>query len=623
MDQERAGASVGVLNPGGNPQRLADGAQGWQELSTQLRQQSDRLTKLLSQSEQVWHGEGADAFHARGQRLAATTAQAAQVASEVGAQQRKHAEHHSLVLELIKEILIQIAVTLALMALATIFPWLLAAAQVQLAMLVVTGCRIIQTLVRSLSLLIKTLVRARTWLEQLGKLAWKGKNFSVGYGRIIADGARDFATDLVATTTTMAIQHKKLDPGQIFLSAGLSAGVGGAVGGLEASGMKYARTADGAIKRDAAGKPEFVTFGDQLKKKINGIGAKPQQATAAAVPAGPSHSRAVFDRLSQAQPAAREHGLTGALPEGERLTRRVSQAGQRHEAAVARLADAESAHRQANELLSQSRDTLHRRAADLRQAKADEHAALSALSDLYHASGSKSPSRESEQYQALQARRAAATRNYEAAADRLADAERDHLRTVRNQRAGEQAVRQAADAAAESRRDLEQAQARVAAWYELAAAREAVLRETSGADRLRNAWQNNDWRQGFGSPKTWREVAFYDTVKDGSKGATGAAAQAGVGVAQGNSDPSDIWKDALLGAAGGSVRGVVNGRTGNVLYPRGGIEEILWKSGTKSLDKYVRGKIKTEVSGPTKTDSPPDTGSQQDGRTGERTHSGS
>ncbi|HWC80834.1 MAG TPA: hypothetical protein VG756_12825 [Pseudonocardiaceae bacterium] len=481
MDEDQALGRVGLANPGGDPRALGDSARGWQELSAFLQDQQDRLGTLFAQAPQRWDGAGSDAVRQRVRELAANAQQLSQVAADVGSHQQEHADKHAKVLEIVREVAIQIAVTLAFIALACIFPWLLAAAEAQLVALAVQGGRAVELLAQALSLLTRALSAARGWMTELGKLTWNTGRVSLGYGRFLADGARDFTIDQLANTTTSAIEHKKLDPAQLFTSAAVSFGVGGVVGSLETSGLKRLRNGSGDIARDAAGKPEFVSLGTQAKDLAGKLSGTPRAEPVT----DPVRARAGELAAAQSRLADTRSGLWSAHTNHE-LARMSGDEGWRQDTAR-ELAAADGEHTAAH---------------------AGHAAAAAALDDA-------------------RATRAAAARK-----------------------------------AAENR--------------------------------------NTKRALGVGSPRDWPEYLIYDPVKDGIKGAISSAGTDGIGVADGRTNPHDIWKDVLLGAAGGSVRGAVNGKFANTAYAKDGLEEIAWKSGTKGLDKFLRGQIEDE------TDQPPD-----------------
>jgi hypothetical protein len=170
---------------------------------------------------------------------------------------------------------------------------------------------------------------------------------------------------------------------------------------------------------------------------------------------------------------------------------------------------------------------------------------------------------------------------------------------------------------------------RMDAWTRLDAARRVARDETTIGQKLAHLREHNAWREryrvkydqsgselrpfawekvrnggfaedaekGFSSPKWWQETGFYDGRKDMLKGVAHAAAKTGVEVAQGKARGKDVWRAALLVGATGAVRGAVNSAA-NRLFPGGGLQETVWKIGSKSLDDYVRDKIRTATSAP-------------------------
>ncbi|MGW4757721.1 hypothetical protein [Streptomyces chartreusis] len=267
-------AMVGLPDPGGDPRALHGQARADYELAAQLRSHSVHLEDLLRQSQQVWQGQAADTFR---QSMAAHTADvtaAADFVAQSGGRHEEHASQQGIALEILKELGIQIAVTLAYIAAAALFPPLVAAAEMQLVTLAAQAGRLVQWLADLLSAVVRFLVRARAWIAQFTKLTWRTRYGSFGYGKLAFDGARDMAVDVLSSLTARGITGRPMDITMLYSMLG-SGAAGGLVGGLEASGFKKVLTESGDIARAADGLPKFVALGDQAKTWVKSVGRKP------------------------------------------------------------------------------------------------------------------------------------------------------------------------------------------------------------------------------------------------------------------------------------------------------------------------------------------------------------
>ncbi|MFJ1561491.1 hypothetical protein [Streptomyces mirabilis] len=281
LDPAQALAAVGLPDPGGDPRALHGQAQADYDLATQLRAHSGHLEDLLRQSQQVWQGAAADTFR---QGMAAHTADvsaAADFVAQSGAGHEEHASQQGIALEILKELGIQIAVTLAYIAAAALFPPLVAAAEMQLVALAAQAGRLVQWLADLLSAVVRFLVRARAWIAQFTKLTWGTRYGSFGYGKLAFDGARDMAVDVLSNLTARGITGRPMDITMLYSMLG-SGAAGGLVGGLEASGFKKVLTESGDIARAADGLPKFVSLGDQAKTWVKSVGRKPAGSGAVA-----------------------------------------------------------------------------------------------------------------------------------------------------------------------------------------------------------------------------------------------------------------------------------------------------------------------------------------------------
>ncbi|MFF7415479.1 WXG100-like domain-containing protein [Streptomyces lydicus] len=270
-DASGALSAIGLPYPGGDPQHLQTQAETHAALAADLAMHAERLSNLIQKSQRAWQGEAAEAFRNAVIEQAARVELAAKTAAQLSQGHAEHAQKMHRALEIIKELAIQIAATLAFMAAAAWFPPLLAAAEAQLATLAASAGRFIQWLSDLLSTIVRFLVQARTWISQVSSLTWRTESFSLGYGKMLFDGVRDATVDILANLTTRGITHKPLDISMVWsaLGSGLSGGVFGA---LESSGVRKAVNAAGEVKRSADGLPEFVSFGDQAKNWVNSLG---------------------------------------------------------------------------------------------------------------------------------------------------------------------------------------------------------------------------------------------------------------------------------------------------------------------------------------------------------------
>ncbi|MEU3186089.1 hypothetical protein ABZ707_18075 [Streptomyces sp. NPDC006923] len=590
MGQEDTPGSFGFLNPGGRPAVQQQYAGGWDELSARLQEHRERLETLASEAPEYWQDDSATIFLDQVRTLAESGAQAVEASAQAAQAQQEHAGRHAQVLEIIKQLLIQIAATLAFIAAATVFPLLLAVAEAQLLLLVQTAGRVVGLLVRFLSTLVRSLSRVQAALEQAGKLTFRGEGFSFGYGRLLVDGGRDFAIDLMANTTTNAILHKPLDPGQLFTSAGISLGVGGVMGALEGSGVKKLLTGAGQVKRGPDGLPLFRSFSDQYKGAVNSLGVKPGVGGAVRAtrpPAPASAGTSLLDDAGRARARVLGLGFGVDAAAGERLTAGLAAAADLRNSTDLALKAAKQSRRDAEAVVRTSETEV--RSAAVRLADAEgEVSRWQATHDIYRDSPNVLPDWIREAEQGLSGAKALrGTRERE-----LADLGRTHERSqdalAAAQRSEEELTFRLACAAEQHR----VAEADLTEWQDMAAAAQRARTEVPLSGQLSYALQKNAWRQGFGSAKGWREYVLYEGVKDFTKGFTSGLVQSGISAAEGKTGPGSIWRDALMGGTGGAVRGMIKGKFGNIVFPTGGVEEMLWKTGTKGLDKFVRDQIK-------------------------------
>ncbi|ONI89617.1 hypothetical protein ALI144C_04565 [Actinosynnema sp. ALI-1.44] len=578
---------VGLADPGGSPATLYHNAQCWADISAYLDDHSARIAELTASGLTGWEGDAAKAFAARGMSLAQNAAAASANTAAVAAQQQQHAQTHEMVKQIIIELSIQIAAMLAFYAAAALFPPLLAWAQAWLAYLIATGARVLRLLAQALNALVRFLVQARAWVNNFAELTWNTSRFSVGYGRMVTEGVRDVAIDLTANLVAAGIQHKKIDPAQLFISAAVSGGIGGVVGGLEKTGVKKAVDNAGNVRRGADGLPEFVPLGKQAQNFVKKIGSQPRPR-----PDAPplSHADGLLTNTRNAHDNARNLGLRGAPGENHRLADDLATTRNRYDTALTRQAEAnENVRRLGDDVWAREQTVrAYRNAADqadLRVRSADTKVVL------YRSSGN--PAWVDESIRELADARAeltAATQGLRTAENSLTTSRRNLTDAQRNAARANDEVTAAEDA-------HRLARDRANAWIRHDAARDAARVQTTFGEQFQFVRRNNEWRDSFGGPKVWQEIVFYDIPKDAIKGAANGAAKSAVEVARGNGTSGDIWKDALLGGATGAVRGGVNSLGNNRAFPAGGLEETLWKTGSKTMDDYIRRKIKDATYG--------------------------
>lgn len=603
-----------AIDPGGDPAGLRHRAEQWHRLAARLQAQSDWLSDVSARSESIWTGRTADEFRAQARALAGQAHHTAHVVSAVASSQQQHADQHAVVLTVLQELGIQIAATVALLAAASLFPALLAAAHARLVLLAAQAHWALQILINLLSGVVRFLVQARAWLASVAKLSWRTERMSLAYGRLLYEGGRDFLVDLAATATATAVQKKPLIAADLFRSAAISFAVGGTVGAIEGSGVRKVLSDAGDIVRAADGRPAFVSVGDQYRSLLHQGNKVPDPPARPSAEPGlpgerPGTPGAVgpAERLARAQARARELGIGTTAPEGRRLADDATRAQREHDLAVARDA--------VGDALRRTDDAVHRYAQQLAEART---ARWNAETNHHLAKVSDDP---------VWIRRTehelTRTRSHEETVGRLL-AEAEAARTWVTRR-GDIAAQLAPPAPAETAQRVVSTTERHRAWQEVAAAARTVRGEGTPADRFVDAMRHNPWQEGYptrfgadgnrpveweredlagltqvplkgmGDPKPVREILLVDGVKDFAKGTANSGINSAVEAAQGRRAPGEVWKDALLGGAFGAVRGVAKAAGGDVLFPKTSIEEVLWRTGTKSLDQHVRDQIKTSA----------------------------
>src|SRR5205814_1191783 len=97
--------------------------------------------------------------------------------------------------------------------------------------------------------------------------------------------------------------------------------------------------------------------------------------------------------------------------------------------------------------------------------------------------------------------------------------------------------------------------------------------------------------KGYGAAKDWREVVIHNGIKGIIKGGLSNTIVSSWEYTMGLIDRDSIWKEAALGAAFGAIRGMIDGAGINRTYFQGSLEEIVWRAGTKGLDRAIRAEI--------------------------------
>jgi hypothetical protein len=562
MDSDQALDTVGLPHPGGDPTAIGANAQAWQSLAAFLQQHGEELTRLSVIPGESWSGADADTFRSQLRGVAQNASSAAETVSAVGTQQQQDADTHKLVLEILKEVGIQLAVMLAFWAAGWVFPPLVAASEAYLSTLIVQGSRALELFVRALSAIVRTLVETRNWIESAMQLTWRTDLISIGYGRMLTEGIRDFGIDLTAGTVASEVQGKPIDPLQLIKNALVGGSVGAVLGGLERSGITKLLDETGAVRRSADGKPIFTSFGDQAKSAVNSVGrpAIGGEVSGARFAIGPkARTESLFDDLATAQATAR-------MLEVDRS--RSGLAGLEEELATSRAAHADAL------------DALDALTSAENQANSAD---LDDLTALFNHQSSVIEATDT----AIEVEARITRLQRQLGAWHALDGARRSIRD--NTSLGEQLVN------AWQRNP----------WQHGFPTAHELTHGVGTLPRV-NSWQTLTSAigpaevrlKGFGSPKSWQTTWLYDTPRYFVKGFASNAVKTYFDTLMGKATPDDIWKTALLGASFSSVRGALNATMGNVVWPQYGIEETLSKAGLKALDNLVLSEIRTHVLNP-------------------------
>jgi hypothetical protein len=561
VDSDTALQTVGLISPGGDPLGIKQTAAMWSSVSYFLQEHADGIAALSARASSSWAGPEADLLRSELAAYAESARSVSGAAAAVGSQQAAEADTHQVVIEIIEQIGVQIAITLGMWAVSALFPPALAAVEAYVSALVVEGSRVLQVLVDALSATVRTLVDARNAIEAVMQLTWRSDNFAIGYGRLITEGVRDFGIDLTAGVGSSAVTHTPLDPLQLFKNALIGGAVGGLLGGIEYSGAKRILDESGAAAVGLDGKPLFQSLSQQVREAVSSLGGD----EVAAVAEGPrTLYTTALDNLSATTANARRIGIT-TTPRGLR---------------------------EIEEELSQA--VLARSAAlEARMQAADRVSALQGFLDAFDL----------------------------ASLGRAGPADGEFVRAIRDELGRtSQALTDLGSQADELSLGIETQAHRLAGWNTWNSARRVARADASLSEQLAWAWRQNLWRdglatayhepaglspaasvasweslsgpagavgtlaKGFAKPKNWQTVWLYDTPRYFLKGLVSNTAKTASDIPLGKATADDVWKVGLIGAAVSSARGAINGLAGNVLWPRYGIEETIWKAGLKMFD---------------------------------------
>ncbi|MFE3111096.1 WXG100 family type VII secretion target [Kitasatospora indigofera] len=649
-DTAYALAAVGLPNPGGRPEAIRAHADAFRELATELKSHADDLASLVRQSELSWAGDSADSFRSAAGADAHLLADVARAAAVIGNVHEVHAEQQSKALVIIKELAIQIAALLAMLAAVALFPPLFSVIEMQLAALAATAGRFITWIADLLAAIVRFLVQARVWISQISNLVWRTESFSFAYGRMAFEGLRDAAVDVLASLTARGISHKPLDITMLWTALG-SGVAGGVFGAVEGSGIKKALTESGEIRRSADGSPQFVSFGDRTKQWADSLGRKEKSPQpAGSIPTSTDIANALTGssetligrsgltgatgtgRLGQVDPLdgllltrarARELGLRGLPGEGKPLAAAVAgaQAG-RESAAMAQ-----------QQAQRQLRDALARREAAERSVRSQSHAAAQSearvwtTDTLRQIPALSGPERRSAAEQ-LAARARARLEQH-----RLQGIVTGRDATVREVRAAQRTAAEASAAASTAEQALSAAAARYQAWQDFADAGRSMRQNLPMSQSTTAMWRTNPWREGYvtqygqatgegaaklkpgawttqdiggladralnaiGAPKSWREIAVYETGKGFLKGSAANAIATGITYQPGKTSPL-AWVGVPIAGAGGAMRDLTRGPLLNRLIPDRSIEDIVFRVGLSGLGKQSQSQIMQPIAAP-------------------------
>ncbi|MFE3238614.1 hypothetical protein ACFXKJ_41730, partial [Kitasatospora indigofera] len=108
------------------------------------------------------------------------------------------------------------------------------------------------------------------------------------------------------------------------------------------------------------------------------------------------------------------------------------------------------------------------------------------------------------------------------------------------------------------------------------------------ADRALNA---------IGAPKSWREIAVYETGKGFLKGSAANAIATGITYQPGKTSPL-AWVGVPIAGAGGAMRDLTRGPLLNRLIPDRSIEDIVFRVGLSGLGKQSQSQIMQPIAAP-------------------------
>ncbi|GAA4263534.1 hypothetical protein GCM10022255_108950 [Dactylosporangium darangshiense] len=605
-------------------------AQAWRQLGAGLREHSDRALKAIHNSWDRWQGAAGNEFRNAARRVAEFASQLSEVSFAVAERQDRHADDQKRVADVLKELAIQIAATLTMWTVAAFFPALLAAVEAYLNLLIVQVGRILAVLARMLRELVSFLIRVRTWIVQMTKLTWQTEKFMIGYGRILYEGVRDGVGDLLSNVIATKISKQPLDPALLFVSAGASAVTGGLVGLVEGAGVKKVVDEAGRVRRASNGLPTFSSNVERFRRAVRDLGGHREQtaANAAPVPARVTAETArnlrAVDRVLVTHAEARALGVDLTAKGGRRLEERLTIARNVQRRVLEGYLAAAEWERSLRSRLGTLRTEYDNALADVQKTRSDlavqrerveaarltgdktllrnEHRGLAAAATKHETTSAAAQSRW--QRLALAQETQHMARAEAARLEKQFDDATEHLKDVTQRtEVRHRLVSRIEDAVAEIKKGTSWAE-RIAYVKQHSSWREGyptAYESIPSADRtvLRPVeWQRQHLPllgehpvKGYGKPKEWREFIIHNGIKGIAKGAVSNVVITAYEYAVGDRSAEAIWREMLLGAAFGTVRGFVDGAGINRTFFQGSMEEILWRAASKSLDRFIRGQL--------------------------------
>jgi hypothetical protein len=591
---------VGVPFPGGDPAAIHSSAAQWSALADELGAHIADLADALESAESGQQGETAAELRRQISGVVAQLTVLRQSTADVSQAQQLHAVHHREVLQILRDIAIQIAITVALFAFASIVPGLVSALEARLALLALQAGRAISLLQRSLAALIRTIAEIRAVMQTTLNWGLQFVRVIVPVGRAALEGIRDFFVDLGTNALTAKVEGRSLSVDQLFVAAAISGAAGALLPGLGRMGFRSNPS------------EKFVSADDLYRRLIPRRPAAEGRIRPESTMRVPSPS--VLDNLTEAQAGVTRLGLSGVSRSERDAIGAAVDRGILH--TWARQSQVELAG-----LGDDAARLVRQRQADLASANAKLWSDRAAH-QLVGVSGTPELVASSATRLAQSVEQVGTAR----AALKTAVSLRDEVRALQ--------YRAELIAPASTAHDVVSASAKAGAAHEalenLDHARAQVIEHARGWQQAKhffrhNRWRDgaatdfhpvvhgertefvaNDWRasafdsrplDGITNPKDWREIIFYHGVKDGFKGTISNLGFTGYQIAEGRASASDLPLAAGLGTVGGSLRGMVKGTAQGRWIPAEGLEEVIWRFGAKGLDKIVSNEVRTAVDG--------------------------